>query len=71
MVAPRDERGLKRLVDPAVLDFRQRMMFDPRKNRRESTSEVIRRKEKMRALGKDSSKDFSNFNERDEFGCPF
>lgn len=53
VIAPRDEKGLKRFVAPSVLEFRQRMMFDPRKNRRESTGAVIRRREKMQSAGKD------------------
>ena len=53
VIAPRDEKGLKRFVDPSVLEFRQRMLFDPRKNRRESAAAVIRRREKMQSAGKD------------------
>merc|ERR1712037_896032 len=55
VVAPRDEKGLKRFVAPSVLEFRQRMMFDSRngKNRREATGAVIRRREKMQSVGKD------------------
>lgn len=53
VIAPRDEKGLKRFVAPSVLDFRQRMMFDARKNRRESAGAVIRRRQKMQSAGKD------------------
>jgi ATPase subunit of ABC transporter with duplicated ATPase domains len=51
VVSRRDERGLAKTVAPSVLDFKQRMLNDPRKNRREAASVVIARKNKMAVIG--------------------